>query len=625
MIFLYINLAELKNKANSLTTKPGVYLMKDSKNRIIYIGKAKNLKNRVSSYFRNLSSHNERIHKLIENIFDFDFIVTNSEFDALILECSLIKQNKPKYNVLLKDSKGFCYIKITTNLKFPKIEVVKNKENDGATYLGPYIQYSHLFPLKQAVKNVNEIFMLPDCKLKLSNNFKKRPCLNYYIKKCSGVCCGKISETDYLNSVNEAIDFLKNGSKSSINLMKKQMNQAANDEDFELAIKLRDRIKIIKKISNDRSSIYLKKVTSMHVISAAILKNFVCFVVVKYLQGRINGLQHFICEDIAYMQSANLKEEIEEFVANYYYGKDEDSYDTPAFLLVDCDDFNVDLFSKYLKQQFVAPVKIRLPSHGKKFRILTEMARSNAIEILNTNLNQNSSKFQIMNELSEILKLKVVPKRIEAYDISNLGSSSIVGVMVVFQNGLALKKDYRKFKIKTVMLQNDYASIEEVLKRRINRFKEQLDSSFSQKPDLILIDGGSNHVTIAKEVLNKENFDVPCFGMVKDSKHRTKSLASEYGPIEMIENRNLFYFITKIQDEVHRFAIEYNRKVRQKTSFQLELTKIKGIGEQKAINFLNSFDSEFDLKSVSLEEIEKKLNVKKEIAEDIKNLINFLY
>lgn len=620
---MYANLAYLKDKARNLTTKPGVYLMKNSKNKIVYVGKAKNLKNRVSSYFRNISSHNDRIKKLIENIYDFDFIITDSELDALILECSLIKQNSPKYNVLLKDSKGFCYIKITANSKFPKIMVVKNKKNDGATYFGPYIQYSHLLPLKQAVKNVNEIFMLPDCNVNLNNNFKKRPCLNFYIKKCSGVCCGKISEEDYNNSVKEAVDFLKNNSKNSINLMKKQMTEAANSQNFELAIKIRDRIKTIEKI-NKNSNIYLKKIGSIEVVSAASLKNFICFVVITYLQSKINSLQHFICENTAHLQSVNLKEELEEFVATFYYGKHEDIYNTPQVVLVDCDNFNVELLSEYLKDQFSAPVKIKLPSDGKKFKTLAEMAKNNAIEILNNHLNQKSNKFTVINELTEILNLNKEPSRIEAYDISNLSNSAIVGTMVVFQDGWPLKNNYRKFKMKTVMSQNDYASMEEVLKRRIDRFKEGTDPSFAEKPDLILIDGGKAHVKTVQKILELENFEVPCFGMVKNSKHRTRALTDGYCEINIAANKNLFYFITKIQDEVHRFTIEFSKNVRQKTAFKLELTKIKGIGTEKAIKFLNSFNSESELKNANLEQIAKELNVTTEIAEQVKKLIEFL-
>lgn len=617
-------LADLKNKAHNLTTKPGVYLMKDSKNKVVYVGKAKNLKNRVSSYFRNLASHNERVRKLIENIYDFDFIVTDSEFEALVLECSLIKQNKPKYNVLLKDSKGFSYVKITTNAAFPKIVVVKRKENDGATYLGPFIQYSNLFPLKQVVKNVNEIFMLPDCKFNFNSNLRKRPCLNYYIKKCSGVCCGKISKEDYMDSVNEAIKFLKNSSKNSISLMKKQMEEAANNQNFELAIKLRDRIKTIEKI-NKNSNIYLKNIDSIEVISAVSLDNFICFVVVTYFKNKINGLQHFICENTAHMQSFNLKEEIEEFVATFYYSKKyKDINDIPQMILVDCDDFNVNLFSEYLEKQFSKPIKIKLPNSGKNFRTLTKMANDNAVEILNTHLKQNSGKFKQINKLAETLHLIETPSRIEAYDISNLGNSAIVGTMVVFQNGWPLKNNYRKFKIKTIFSQNDYASMEEMLKRRIANYKEGTDSSFSKKPDLILIDGGKSHISTIKNVLKNENFEIPCFGMVKDSKHRTRALTSDYDEINITKDKDLFYFITKIQDEVHRFTIEYSKKVRQKKAFELELTKIKGIGPKKAIKFLSSFDSENDLKKLNLEEIMKKLGVSLKIAEDIQNLIKFL-
>lgn len=618
---MFSNLAELKNKAHSLTTKPGVYLMKNLKNEVIYIGKAKNLKNRVSSYFRNLSSHNERIRKLIEHVYDFDFIVTDSEFDALILECSLIKQNKPKYNVLLKDSKGFCFVKISTNLKFPKITVVKNKSSDGATYLGPYVQYSNIFPLKQVVKNVNEIFMLPDCKFNLNGNLKKRPCLNYYIKKCSGVCCGKISDEDYKKTIDEAITFLKDNSKNSTSLMKKQMQEAADKQNFELAIKLRDRIKTIEKI-NKNSNIYLKNINSIEVISAASLENSICFVVVTYFKNKINNLQHFICENMA--QSTNLKEELEEFVATFYYDRNKNLNNMPQIVLIDCDDFNIDLFSEYFKKKFSSPVKIELPHNRKNFKTLTKMANDNAVEILNTHIKQGSGNSKTINELAEFLNLNEPLSRIEAYDISNLGNSAIVGTMVVFQNGWPLKSGYRKFKMKTVLSQNDYASMEEILKRRIAQFRKKTDSSFSKKPSLILIDGGKGHTTTAKKILKAENFEVPCFGMVKNSKHRTRALTNGQIEFNIATNKNLFYFISKIQDEVHRFTIEYGKKIRQKINLELELTKIKGVGATKALQFLNSFNSELELKNMSLEEIAKNLKVNLKTANEVKTLISFL-
>lgn len=598
--------------------------MKNSKHEVIYVGKAKNLKNRVCSYFRNIVSHNERVQKMIGQIYDFDFIVTDSEFDALILECSLIKQNKPKYNVLLKDSKGFCYIKITTNSRFPQIFVVSNKENDGATYLGPYVQCSHLFPIKQTVKNVNEIFMLPDCKINFDGNFRrKRPCLNFYIKKCVGVCCRCVSEDEYRKILDEAVLFLKNGSKSYVKMLKKQMEQASNELNYEQAIKLRDRIKVIEKIDKN-SKIYLKYKSSIDVVSAASLENLTCFVVLEYANGSVNKMEHFICDGFIGLKSDSYKERIEEFVASYYYGKDENNYSTPEMILVDCDDFDLELYSKYLEQQFMHSVKIKLPGSGKKYRNLMEMAQTNALEILTTHLKQGSGKFKIVRDLSKVLGLKNVPLRIEAYDVSNLGDSAIVGAMVVFQNGWSQNSNYRKFKMKTVVSQNDYGSMEEMIKRRILRFNEGLDLSFSKKPDLILIDGGKEHVRAVKKVLKEENFDVACFGMVKDFNHRTRALTDEFSEINVASNESLFRFINQIQDEVHRFAIGYNRQIRETNALKLELSKIEGIGPIKAIQFLKNLSVHNDLKTLTAMEIAKMLKIKLSVAEKVKNLIDDL-
>lgn len=608
-------LVQLKNKALSLPLKPGVYIMKNSKNRVIYVGKAKILKNRVSSYFRNLNSHSDKVQKMVNNVYDFDFIVTKSEFEALILECSLIKQNKPKYNVLLKDSKGFCFVKITENLKFPKISVVKKKTNDGATYLGPYVQYSYLFPIKQAVKNVNEIFMLPDCGWNFTGKFKKRPCLNYYIKKCMGVCCGKVSSVDYLKILHEAVDFLKNGSKKSINAMNKQMKIAANELNFELAIKLRDRIKTIEKISQ-KSSIYLNNKNSIEVVSAAKSENLICFVVIQYCDGQIRELRHFFCDSFL-----NFAEEFEDFFATYYYDKNKNDYVVPKFIVVDYENFKVDLFEKYLENQFSVPIKIKLPSFGANFKNLAEMAHSNAVEILTTHLKQGSGKFKIINELTKTLNLEKTPERIEAYDISNFGNSVIVGGMVVFQNGWPLKSNYRKFKIKTVFSQDDYAAMIEIIKRRILEFKVKKDASFAQKPNLILLDGGKGHVETIKKIMKSEDFDVPCFGMVKNFNHKTRALTDGMCEINLGLNSNLFNFVSQIQDEVHRFAISYGRKSFNNAAMEMELTKIKGIGKVRALKLLNVLRTSVDLKNASAEKIANILKIDLKLAHEIKNFL----
>lgn len=607
--------AQLKKKALSLPMKPGVYIMKSVKNEVIYVGKAKNLKNRVSSYFRNLVSHNEKTHKMVGSVYDFDFIVTKSEFEALILECSLIKQNKPKYNVLLKDSKGFCFVKITKNLKFPKISVVKKKENDSAIYLGPYVQYSHLFPIKQAVQNVNEIFMLPDCNWNFNGKFKKRPCLNFYIKKCMGVCCGKVLPDDYVKIVEEAIDFLKNGSENSIEEMKKQMNKAANNLNFELAIKFRDRIKSIEKI-NQKSSIYLNNEKSVEVISSVQIENLICFVVVQYLNGKIKGLQHFFCESFL-----DFDEEFEDFFATYYYGKNKNSYDVPDFVVLDCKNFKIELFEKYLKTQFGVNVEIKLPSFSEDLKILAEMAHSNAVEILTTHFKQGSGKFKLINDLTKTLHLEITPSRIEAYDISNFGNSVIVGAMVVFQNGWALNSNYRKFKMKTVFYQDDYSAISEIIKRRILQFKKQNDISFSQKPNLILIDGGKGHVNLVKKILISENFNVPCFGMIKDAKHKTRALTDGLCEINLAVNVNLFGFISQIQEEVHRFVIDYGRKSFNKSSLKLELTKIKGVGKARALKLINFLKTSDNLNKVDVVKIADALKINLKLAKKIKNFL----
>ncbi len=609
---MHDKLEKLKDKALRLTDKPGVYLMKNKKNEVIYVGKAKVLRNRVVSYFRKFDSHDEKVKSMILNVYDFDFIVTDSEFEALVLECSLIKQHSPKYNILLKDDKGYHYIKIS-NEEFPRITAVMKKNDDGATYIGPYISS---FVVKQAVEEVNKVFMLPTCTEKFgSGNKKKRPCLNYYIKRCLGLCSGNVNREEYAEIVKQAIDYLKNGSIQSIEKMKQQMEQASQDLDYERAIKLRDRISAIEKVTQ-KQKIYLKEDKDIDAIAYSTMDNYICFVVLKFRGGHIVDKDDYIFNDITDFDVAK-----EDFVGRYYSQND----DIPKLILIYDDKLDIDLYSSYITKQAGYSVKIKVPKRGEGKR-LVDMVFSNASEQLASKLKYCGKEIIALQQLAELLDLEKPPSYIEAYDISNLGDTGIVGGMVVFENGVPSKKNYRKFSIKSVQVRDDYASMREMILRRIREYgkEKSTNAGFGRLPDLILIDGGSRHVAAVKQVFDQEGFYVPYFGMVKDSKHRTRAITSEGGEISISSLKNAFLLLAKIQDEVHRYTISYQRNVRKRTAFEIELTHIDGIGQKKALKLIRHFKSKTALIKSDIKKISKVANVSEEKAREISNFVKSL-
>ena len=596
----------LKNKALNLTTNPGVYLMKNSKGKIIYIGKAKNLKNRVITYFRSFERHDNKNKHMIENIYDFDFFTTKTEFEALILECSLIKEYQPKYNILLKDNKGYKYIKISDE-PFPKITVCNKKSDDNAKYLGPYI---NSFSVKQAVQEVNKIFMLPTCKTNFTKH-KKRPCLNFHIQRCMGVCQNKISKEKYNEIIEEAINYIKNGETSYIQKIKHEMEKAAKEENFEKAIKLRDKIKIIEK-TQQKQIVYLNNNISTDIINFAIIQNEICFLILKIKNGKIYDKEDFIFKGSSEIE--NLKEE---FLARYYYKK---KY-IPKNIYIGFKLNDIKLYEKYINSQTDHNVKLINCKKGV-FKNLTDMAYANAKEILvlknNTILKENKT----LKELQNLLNLKNIPNYIEAYDISNLAGTELVGGMVVFKEGMPYKKNYRKFKIKTIKKQDDYSCMKEVISRRIKEFEKKTDESFKNLPDLILIDGGRTHILAVDSIFkNSNHFKAPYYGLVKDENHKTRAICSKDGEISINLHKKLFLFLTQIQDEVHRFTITYQKKLHKKNSLKFDLTSIKGVGDRIVIKLLKNYNSIDEIKQQSPEKISQttKIELKK-----VKKILDFL-
>ncbi len=593
----------LRDKTSKLTINPGCYIMKDSTGKIIYIGKAKNLKNRVTSYFRKGQDHHPKVWKMVSHVNDYDFIVTDSEFEALVLECSLIKQYTPKYNILLKDDKGYSYIKITKE-PYPRLQSALQKDDEKAEYIGPY---TSSFAVKQAVIEANKVFMLPTCSRRFPQDFNNaRPCLNHHIKQCMGICTGKYSQEEYQDIVKQAVDYIKNGSTDSVTRLTAEMEQAAEDLNFELAAKIRDRISAIAKAA-DKQKIVDINLKDTDIIAISQNSEMACASVLMYRGGRL-----FDKADFFLGEKEDQIEMRESFILQYYGARDF----APREILLDEEIENYELLQQWLREKSNHAVTISTPKRGQLLR-LTTLAKSNASEYLSIKVGRTGKEIVALEELAKALELPKPPRFIECYDISNLASTNMVAGMVVFENGRPCKKFYKKFSIKTVEEQNDYACMCEVLERRFRNYFEKTDEGFSTLPDLILLDGGQGHVNTVTPVIRKMGINVPVFGLVKDSKHRTRAVATGGGEISLTKSRSAFNLVTRIQDEVHRYAITYQAAKHKKNSYQLELTKIKGIGEKKAIKLITHFKTKEALKNADAEEIAKVAGVNLQTAQEL--------
>ena len=601
-------LKELRQKAMALPLQPGVYIMKNKRGEIIYIGKAKKLKNRVSSYFRPWQDHLPKVWKMVSHVEDYDFIVTDSEFEALVLECSLIKQYTPKYNILLKDDKGYSYIRVTKE-PFPRLQAALQKEDDGAQYIGPY---TSSFAVKQAVEEANRVFQLPTCQRRFPQDFRKaRPCLNHHIKKCMGVCTGQFSEEEYNDTVRRAVEYIKGGSQQSIERMTEEMNAAAEALEFELAARLRDRIAAIKKAADDQKIID-DSMKDSDIIAISQNSEKACASVIMYRGGRLFDKADFFLgekEDQSQMR--------ESFITGYYSVRD----NIPKEILLDEEIENAELLEKWLREKSGHAVHISTPQRGHLLR-LTTLAKNNASEYLSIKVGRTGREIVALEELTRALGLSKPPRFIECYDISNLASSDMVAGMVVYENGRPCRKFYKRFSIKTVAEQNDYACMAEVLERRFKNYFEKTDEGFATLPDLIFLDGGQGHVNVITPLVRAMGIDVPIYGLVKDSKHRTRAVATGGGEISLTKSRAAFNLVTQIQDEVHRYAITYQAKKHKKSSYQLELTKVKGIGEKKAVKLMTEFKTKEKLREASPEELAKAAGVSIETARELYEVIH---
>lgn len=599
-------LEKLRKKALNLTHDPGVYLMKNSRGEIIYIGKAKNLKNRVSQYFQpNNPSHTEKVRRMVEQVADFDYIVVGSEFEALVLECSLIKQNNPKYNILLKDDKGYHYIRVERG-SFPKISAQKQMTDDDADYLGPY---TSSFSVTQTVDEVNKIFGLPTCNRKFPEDFKKaRPCLNYHIKQCMGVCRGRISEEEYAQTFKEALAYIKKGGGSLLERLTRQMEEAAEALDFERAAKLRDRIQAIRRIA-DTQKVYLINTENQDVIAFAQNQTHAAVAVLKFRNYRLSDKEDYFFPDVYDIETVR-----QSFLSQYYMM----TADIPPRIVVDEPFEDAELLAEHLKTANGRKVTFVFPQKGDQKKMV-DMVFANASERLSKYVSRTGREVAALDALAKLLGLKKPPVYIEAYDISNLGESSKVGGMVVFENGRPLKKAYKKFRIRQIEGQDDYASMQEVITRRLSHYEQEKDTGegFGRLPDLILLDGGKGHVAAILPIIQASGLDIPVFGMVKDNKHRTRAIAKDGGEIAISANRAAFSFVTTIQDEVHRYAIRYQKQVHTKSSLEITLTRVKGIGDKKASQLLSRFRTRAELLEATPEQLAQAAKLKPETAQEL--------
>ncbi len=613
---------DFQHQLKILPDKPGVYIMKNSLGEVIYVGKAKILKNRVRQYFQNSKNHSEKVRAMVKNIAEFEYIVTDSEMEALILECNLIKKYSPRYNIALKDDKFYPFIKITTNEDFPRVYVTRNFAKDGNRYFGPYTNGTAVYEVMGLIK---KLFPLRTCKKAIVEGGEPtRACLNYHINLCKAPCASYVSKAEYWEMIDEIINILNGTDTSIIKKLKLEMEKAAEELEFEKAAKIRDRILAIELIS-EKQKMFTVKEGDEDFIDLYTDEKDGCAQVFFVREGKVTGREHFMIENIG---DDPVKEVISSFIASFYGG----TAQIPKTIYVPEQIEDQELIEKFLTEKRGSKVWIKVPKKGDKKNLL-DMVRNNAKIMLDQfkekMVEEKELNKSALTELADVLGLDSLPVRIEAYDISNIQGVDSVGTMVVFENGKAKNSDYRRFKIKSVKGPNDYESMREILSRRfshgleeVNKIKERnLEYSkgkFCIFPDLIMMDGGKGQVNITLEVLKDFGIEIPVCGLVKDDKHRTRGIIFNNEEILIRRGSGLMNLITRVQDEVHRYAITYHRSLRDKRTLHSILEDIPRIGEKRRRNLLMKFGSIDNIKKASMEELLDTPGIDKRAAESIK-------
>ena len=619
-------LFNIQEELKKLPDKPGVYLMKDKSDNIIYIGKAIVLKNRVRQYFQNSRNHTTKISKMVSLVKEFEYIVTDSELEALILECNLIKKHRPQYNTLLKDDKTYPYIKITVNEAFPRVFITRKFKKDKGKYYGPY---TNVVAVREVLEIIKNMWPTRTCNLALPKDIgKHRPCLNYHIGKCSAPCVGEISQQDYRILINEIENFLSGKYDDVIEKLKEKMNEYSTQLNFEKAAEYRDKINSINRIS-EKQKMSNANTNDEDIIAYAKQDDEILVQIFFVRSGNLIGREHYMLKNTENMSNEEI---IEVFIKQFYSG----TPFIPNNIIIQNQIKDIELLQTWLTSKKGQKVTIKVPQKGAKIR-LVELARKNAeitLSQFGDKLKREHQKtIGALKELYNMLNLKREINRIEAYDISNTQGFQSVGSMVVFESGKPKRNDYRKFKIKTIIGANDYGSMEEVLNRRFKHAIEETKyiqennidveaGKFTNLPDLILMDGGKGQVNIAEKVLQEMGLQIDVCGMVKDEKHRTRGLYYKNVEINIKSNTEAFKMITRIQDEAHRFAIEYHKKLRWDNQIKSVLDDIQGIGATRRKELMKHFGSINKIKEAKFEEI---LNVNSMNNTSAKSVYDFFH
>ena len=604
----------IEEELKKLPAKPGVYLMHDEKDQIIYVGKAISLKNRVRQYFQTSRNKGVKIEQMVTHIKRFEYIVTDSELEALVLECNLIKEHRPKYNTMLMDDKGYPFIKVTTNEAYPRIMLAREIKKDKAKYFGPYTSAT---AVKDTIDLIRKLYQIRSCNRNLPKDIgKERPCLNYHIKQCKAPCQEYISEEEYGKSIDEAIRFLNGHYDSILKDLEQKMQDASENMEFEKAIEYRELLNSVKQIAQkqkitdssgeDRDILAVAKDSEDAVVQVFFIRG-----------GRLIGRDHFFLRNASEDSKSKI---LESFIKQFYAG----TPFIPSELMLQEEIEEREILEQWLSKKKEQKVRIKVPKKGEKEK-LVELARTNAALVLNTDKErlkrEEGRTIGAVKEIEKLLGLSGIV-RMEAYDISNTSGFASVGSMIVYEKGKPKRNDYRKFKIKSVQGPDDYASMEEVLTRRFRHGLEELENgedmgSFTVFPDLILMDGGRGQVNVALEVLEKLNLQIPVCGMVKDDSHRTRGLYYNNMEIPIDRHSEGFKLITRIQDEAHRFAIEFHRKLRSQGQVHSILDEIEGIGPARRKALMKHYASIDEIKNASVEELKILPSMNEKSAKEV--------
>ena len=581
---------ELKQAANSLPTEPGVYLMKDASDTVIYVGKAKKLKNRVSQYFQDSASHTAKTRRMVSLVDHFETIRAASEFEALVLECSLIKHYMPKYNILLKDDKGYPYLRMDLREPYPKITLANRVKDDGAAYFGPYGSRGRS---QQVIQTIQTVFRLPGCNKKFPRDIgKDRPCLNFHMQQCDGFCRPEMTQAEYRRRMEQAKQLLEGKQKPLCEALRAQMEEASERLDFEHAAQYRDRLRAIEALGQ-RQLVTAGSMADTDVIGWYETEAKACFAVLHFIGGNLMDKDYELLS-----LPEDREEALSSLVKQYYFARKA----APKRILLPFAMEDGELFCRLLQEQLEVKARISVPNRGDNKR-LADLAWQNAKEEAERATSAAERLSGTLTLLQGMLCLPEYPRRLEAYDISNIAGTDIVASMTVFVNGKPKKSDYKRFKLENMEDQDDYASMKQVLCRRFCRYLDG-DKGFEERPDALLIDGGAVHAQTVKEALALMGIELPIFGMVKDNRHRTRALVTPEGAeIGIQAVPAVFAFIGRIQEETHRFAITYHRQLRSRRVKGSQLDEIPGVGEKRRLALLKHFKSVAAIKAASVEEL----------------------